>query len=82
MTGDGRGQLDSLTDPLSEPLTLREAVGQGVIPWTYDAAKKRLQRSRRRPQPCGKRGLADLYVRADLITWAERETNRAGGGAP
>lgn len=43
MAGDSRGQLDGLTDPLSEPLTLREAVGQGVVPWSYEATKKRLQ---------------------------------------
>ena len=74
MAGDGRGQPDGLTDPLSEPLTLREAVGQGVVPWSYDATKKRLQRSATRPAAIGRRGLADLYRRGDLVEWVLRET--------
>src|SRR5690606_34393593 len=77
MAGDSRGQLDGLTDPLSEPLTLREAVGQGVVPWSYDATKKRLQRSPTRPDSIGRRGLAALYRRGDLIEWVERETSRS-----
>lgn len=77
MAGDSRGQLDGLTDPLSEPLTLREAVGQGVVPWSYDATKKRLQRSPTRPGAIGRRGLAVLYRRGDLIEWVERETSRS-----
>lgn len=74
MAGDSQGQLVGPVDPLSEPLTLREAVGQGVVPWSYDATKKRLQRSATRPAAIGRRGLADLYRRGDLIEWVERET--------
>lgn len=72
------GDSGTPADPLSEPLTLREAVAQGVLPWSLDAAKKRLQRADQRPTPVGKQGLADLYARADLVEWAERETRPAG----
>src|SRR5690606_28158656 len=68
------GDSGTPADPLSEPLTLREAVAQGVLPWSVDATKKRLQRTQQRPTPVGKQGLADLYARADLVEWAERET--------
>lgn len=52
-------------------ITLRDAVDQGVIPWTYEAAKKRLQRDRANaPTACGRRGSADLYARSDLEAWA------------
>jgi len=30
-------------DPLSETITLREAVARGIAPWAFDAIKKRLQ---------------------------------------
>ena len=54
-------------------MTLREACDDGVLPWTYDAAKKRLQRGvGRPPKPRGKRGMADLYAAADLTDWAAR----------
>lgn len=68
---------DMPVDPLSDRLTLREAVAEGVLPWSYDAAKKRLQRTKNRPTPVGKRGQADLYARGDLVAWAEQETSRA-----
>lgn len=68
---------DMPVDPLSDRLTLREAVGEGLLPWSYDAAKKRLQRAKTRPQPVGKRGQADLFRRGDLVEWVERETTRA-----
>ena len=67
-------------DPLSDRMTLRDAVAEGVLPWSHQATKKRLQRSRNRPTPVGRRGLADLFTRADLIEWAERESSRAAGG--
>lgn len=75
--GDSGDAADGPVDPLSERLTLRDAVAEGVLPWSHQAAKKRLQRSRNRPQPCGKRGQADLFRRGDLIEWAERESSRA-----
>lgn len=75
--GDSGDSEIGPVDPLSEPLTLREAVGQGVLPWSYDAAKKRLQRAKTRPQPSGKRGQADLYRRGDLIAWVEQEGARS-----
>lgn len=73
-TGDSG---DMPVDPLSDRLTLREAVGEGLLPWSLDAAKKRLQRSQNRPTPVGKRGQADLYARGDLVEWVERETTRS-----
>ncbi|WP_200210899.1 helicase HerA domain-containing protein [Micromonospora coerulea] len=51
-------------------MTLRDAVDAGVLPWSYDAAKKRLQRRVGTiPEPRGKRGNADLYARQDLAEW-------------
>lgn len=53
-------------------MTLRDASDAGVIPWRYEAAKKRLQRRVGKvPAPRGKRGTADLFVRADLDRWKE-----------
>lgn len=52
-------------------MTLRDAIDAGVLPWSYDAAKKRLQRRVGTiPAARGKRGTADLYARADLAEWA------------
>lgn len=52
-------------------MTLRDASDAGVIPWGYEAAKKRLQRNVGAvPAARGKRGNADLYAREDLDRWA------------
>ncbi|GAA3455928.1 hypothetical protein GCM10018962_77620 [Dactylosporangium matsuzakiense] len=80
------GGLDSaLTSDVpgdGDKITLRDAADQGVIPWSYEAAKKRLQRDRANaPSPCGKRGSADLYRRADLAAWAARSTAPTFEGA-
>src|SRR5262249_22114431 len=69
---------DPPSDPLSETVTLREAVSRGISPWSFDAAKKRLQRARKSasatvPAPAGKDGLADTYRGGDLIVWIESE---------
>jgi hypothetical protein len=54
-------------------LTLREACDSGVLTWSYEAAKKRLQRGvNEPPRPRSKRGFADLYRREDLVEWAGR----------
>lgn len=54
----------------SDLLTLREACDAGVLPWRYEAAKKRLQRKVGKvPRVRGQRGVADLYRRADLDEW-------------
>ncbi|MDG4792434.1 type IV secretory system conjugative DNA transfer family protein [Micromonospora sp. WMMD1082] len=51
-------------------MTLRDAVDHGVLPWSYGAAKKRLQRRVGTIPPTrGKRGNADLYARQDLTDW-------------
>lgn len=73
VAGDG-----NMIDPLSEPLTLREAIDGGILPWTYEAAKMRLSRARKAgsgkaPSPVGKSGRADLFRRGDLIVWVESE---------
>lgn len=58
---------------MSTLMTLREACDEGVLPWTYEAAKKRLQRRVGEvPKSRGRRGSADLYARADLEVWAGR----------
>ena len=71
---------DSVTpvDPLSEAITLRDAVQRGIAPWAFDATKKRLQRARKAesptaPMPTGRNGQADLYRVGDLIIWIESE---------
>jgi hypothetical protein len=52
-------------------LSLSDAVAEGLLPWSKDATKKRLQRDPNRPQPVGKRGRqTDLYNRQDLVSWA------------
>jgi hypothetical protein len=65
-------------DPLSETITLRDAVERGIAPWGFDAAKKRLQRARKAnvatvPVPAGKEGNADTYTIGDLVVWIESE---------
>jgi hypothetical protein len=63
-------QVEALSRPAGDFLTLREAVEAGVLPWTFDAAKKRLQRKVGQvPKPRSKRGTADLYARPDLDAW-------------
>lgn len=72
----GIGENGEAFDPLSERLTLREAIDEGLLPWRHEAAKKRLQKARREdraPELAGKRGLADLFRRGDLIVWVEQE---------
>lgn len=58
-------------------MTLREAVEASVVPWAEGAAKMRMSRARSAgrdvPAPVGRRRHADLYRRADLAAWAERE---------
>lgn len=80
----GNRYSSNATDPLSETLSLRDAAAEGVIPWTYEAAKMRLQRARRagRPVPMmvGRRGRSDLYRRGDLIVWAESDRSPQPNG--
>lgn len=78
MFGEQAPKANTLADPLSELLTLKEAADQRVIPWAADAARMRLRRAQKRgsdavPQPRGKRGQGDLYSVGDLIVWAESE---------
>jgi hypothetical protein len=52
-------------------LSLSDAVAEGLLPWSKEATKKRLQRDPNRPVPVGKRGRqTDLYDRQDLLSWA------------
>ncbi len=60
----------------TQPMTLRDAVDQGVVVGRYEAVKKRLQRDSNRPTAVGKRGQADLYDRQALTEWAKRENGR------
>lgn len=77
VTGNGT-ETGHMVDPLSEEITLRQAIDEGVIPWSRSALKMRISRARTAgrpvPAPTGKRGLqADLYRRGDLIVWVESE---------
>ncbi|MGW3604293.1 helicase HerA domain-containing protein [Micromonospora sp. NPDC005161] len=55
----------------SADMTLREAIDEGILPWTLAATQKRLQRRRGAvPTPTGRRGTHDLYARDDLAAWA------------
>jgi hypothetical protein len=58
-------------------LTLQDSIDEGICPWPLATAQKRLQRARAAgrevPEPAGKRQRADLYERAALIAWYERE---------
>lgn len=67
--------IGDIVDPLSEPITLRDAAEEGIVP-SYDVAKKRLQRARKAgrqvPAPVGRRHLADTFRRGDLIAWSEQ----------
>lgn len=57
---------------VGDMMTLRDAIDAGVLPWKYDAAKKRLQRGVGTvPAPRGKNGNADLFERSDLARWVE-----------
>ena len=72
------GDIITPVDPLSEAITLRDAVQRGIAPWAFDATKKRLQRARKAgrsnlPAPVGRDGTADLYRVGDLIIWIESE---------
>ncbi|MEU8170713.1 type IV secretory system conjugative DNA transfer family protein [Micromonospora sp. NPDC049004] len=53
-------------------LTLKEACATGLLPWSYEATKKRAQRRVGDvPQPRNKRNGVDVYDRDDLARWAE-----------
>lgn len=71
-------ETGNTVDPLSEPVTIREAIDEGILSGSKEAVKMRLTRARKAgrdvPAPVGKRGLqTDLYRRGDLIVWAESE---------
>ncbi|RAN94811.1 type IV secretory system conjugative DNA transfer family protein [Micromonospora noduli] len=67
----GTSEVSGLSSPVGDFLTLRQAVEVGVLPWSYEAAKKRLQRRVGQvPAARGKEGNADLYARPDLVSWA------------
>lgn len=76
--GDTTGSVPP--DPFGEPITLKEAIEQGIIQGEsgdaqkdYEALRKRMQRAEKAgqtvPTPVGKRGKANLYRPADLIEW-------------
>jgi hypothetical protein len=71
-------QTGNTVDPLDVLVTLRDAIDEGTVPWSKEAAKMRLSRARRAgrpvPEPSGRRGLqAVLYRRRDLAAWVESE---------
>ncbi|MFI7661791.1 helicase HerA domain-containing protein [Micromonospora parva] len=57
-------------------LTLKEACATGVLPWSYEATKKRAQRRVGDvPVPRNKRNGVDVYDRDDLARWAGSQTD-------
>ncbi|MEU1841905.1 type IV secretory system conjugative DNA transfer family protein [Micromonospora chersina] len=69
-------QVTPLIKPSRDILTLREACDEGVLPWKYEAAKKRLQRGVGAvPSPRTRKGNADAYARDDLTAWATSTTS-------
>lgn len=70
--------LSSDVPGVRDMMTLRDAVDAGVLPWSYDAAKKRLQRKvGNTPKTRGKNGNADLFQREDLARWVESVTSES-----
>jgi hypothetical protein len=64
--------LDQDVTEFCDMLTLKEAAAAGVLPWRYHAARQRLQRGVGiLPEAHGKKGNANLYIRGDLVRWAE-----------
>ena len=54
-------------------ITLREAVDLGLLPWKWNAARKRLERGvGDPPAPTGQRGPAYTYDREQLAAWGQR----------
>ncbi len=63
--------LDQVKGQPGDMLTLKDACAFGVLPWGYEATKKRMQRRVGDvPIPRDRRGGSDLYRRADLEAWA------------
>lgn len=61
-------------------LTLKEACATGVLPWSYEATKKRVQRRVGDvPLPRNKRNGVDVYDREDLARWAEAGVGTGSG---
>jgi hypothetical protein len=74
-------------DPLSECLTIRDAVDRGLVPWKFENTRKRLQNARKNNMPSapvsvGKDGNADLYRVGDMIAWIEQELGVAADVEP
>ncbi|MEU4680667.1 type IV secretory system conjugative DNA transfer family protein [Micromonospora sp. NPDC023737] len=67
-------QVNGPIKPCGDRLTLKEACANGVLPWSYEATKKRMQRRVGDvPLPRNKRNGVDVYDRADLVAWAGTE---------
>jgi hypothetical protein len=87
LKADGQGfsqraaPVGETADPLDERVTLRMVVDRKLVPWQYEATKKRLQKARKGEPPTapavvGKEGLADLFRLGDMIAWVESEMVR------
>src|SRR5690606_19488456 len=74
------GQMSQ--DQQHETLTLRQAVDEGLVPWSLAAARQRLHRSPNPPRPVGTRGQAHVYRRRDLEAWVKLERDRHGPTRP
>lgn len=54
-------------------ITLREAIDEGLLPWRWQAARKRLERGvNDPPAPTGTRGAAHTYNRDEMAAWGAR----------
>ncbi|MGC4758811.1 helicase HerA domain-containing protein [Micromonospora trifolii] len=70
----GTSEVSGLSSPSGDFLTLRQAVDARVLPWSHEAAKKRLQRRVGKvPTARSKQGNADLYARQDLEAWVGQQ---------
>lgn len=64
VAGDTRATCD---------ITLREAIDEGLLPWRWQAARKRLERGvGDPPAPTGQRGQAHTYDRGEMAAWGQR----------
>lgn len=59
-------------------ITIREAVDEGVVPWSWQATRKRLERGVGvPPKPTDTSGAAYRYDREQLTAWVARCTDKA-----
>jgi hypothetical protein len=82
-TGPLTGPVVSDAVPvLDGGLSIKEAIGLGILPGTIDAERKAMQRAKTAgtwPRPIGNRGLARVWDPADLAEWVQRRDRERAG---